>query len=381
MSAPPLIDALTAYHRETLAVAESLPEQALRQQYHPQLSPLGWHIGHCAFIETLWVQGELLGNPHEIRRWRALYQPELAYKPGRGQRLPGRAALTDWCRARHRENRAVLADPPATVRASALLQENYLHHFLLQHYAQHLETMDYIQAQRHGATYAAPEDPGLTAGWVDLPPGRFAVGCASVAAYDNEQERHWVSLPGARLAATPVSNGQFAAFMADRGYQRRELWDAEGWQWRCRHQVVAPGYWSAGADGHPARPGAPVRGVSHYEAQAYARWAGARLPHEFEWEAACRQGLLSGAGQVWEWCANAFHPYPGFLPFPYAGYSLAWYDGAHYVLRGASTATRAAVRRPSFRNFYTRDVRHVFAGLRLALPIAHKSPLSKSARH
>ena len=108
-----------------------------------------------------------------------------------------------------------------------------------------------------------------------------------------------------------------------------------------------------------------VHGINHYEASACAAWAGARLPHEYQWEAAHRSRQLDDVGRAWEWCANSFHPYNGFSAFPYEGYSTPWFDGTHYSLRGASLHTRPELRRASFRNFYTAEKRHIFAGLRL----------------
>ncbi|HKJ09285.1 MAG TPA: SUMF1/EgtB/PvdO family nonheme iron enzyme, partial [Gammaproteobacteria bacterium] len=109
----------------------------------------------------------------------------------------------------------------------------------------------------------------------------------------------------------------------------------------------------------------PVLGINHHEASAYAAWAGAQLPHEYQWEAACRLGLLEHTGRAWEWCANTFHPYEGFESFPYREYSTPWLGGDHYTLKGGSLHTRPPVKRASFRNFYEPDKRHIFAGLRL----------------
>jgi iron(II)-dependent oxidoreductase len=121
---------------------------------------------------------------------------------------------------------------------------------------------------------------------------------------------------------------------------------------------------------YPLSADQPVAGISHYEARAFAAWAGARLAHEYQWEVAQRLGLLEQTGRVWEWCENRFHPYPGFRPFPYPEYSQPWFDGRHYSLRGGSVHTRPAVRRASFRNFFEADKRHIFAGLRLVFPEA-----------
>ena len=108
-----------------------------------------------------------------------------------------------------------------------------------------------------------------------------------------------------------------------------------------------------------------LHGISRFEAVAFATWAGGRLPHEHQWEVACRLQRLEQTGRAWEWCDNSFYPYAGFKPFPYEEYSTPWFDGQHYSLRGGSLHTRPAIKRPGFRNFYQPQMRHIFAGLRL----------------
>ena len=112
-------------------------------------------------------------------------------------------------------------------------------------------------------------------------------------------------------------------------------------------------------------PTGSVYGISRYEAEAFAHWANARLPHEYEWETADRMKLLQNSGKVWEWCTNTLHPYTGFKAFPYEGYSVPYFDGTHYVLKGGSIYTQDVIHRPSFRNYYQSDKRHLFSGLRL----------------
>jgi iron(II)-dependent oxidoreductase len=173
-----------------------------------------------------------------------------------------------------------------------------------------------------------------------------------------------------------VSNAEYLAFMQDGGYRRKQLWSNAGWEWCRHHDVRHPDHWRQNEEGHWCGIGVrgtyqladtePVCGISHYEASAFARWAGGSLPHEYEWETACRLGVLQQTGRVWEWCENTFHPYQGFTAFPYPEYSQPWFDGRHYSLRGGSLHTRASVKRPSFRNFFEADKRHIFAGLRLS---------------
>lgn len=358
----------------------ALPNHHVNRQFDPDLSPIGWHIGHCAVVERFWVLETVLEEAADSEL-HSLYFPEFTEKSARGPRLPARDALLAWAARSHRETIAVLAEPRLRARAHPLMHDDYLLAFLQQHYAQHLETMRYVLARRAHVHHVPPDTGPLTPRApcgvrIELPAGRYRIGTTIIDAYDNERPTHEVELRAAWLAAHPISNAEFAGFMADDGYQRNTLWTARGWQWRCDKRIEHPagwcrsqyGHWyGVGPDGaHRLDPDTAIKGLSWFEADAFARWAGARLPHEYEWEAATRAGLLAGSGQAWEWCANTLHPYPGFRAFPYDGYSLPWCDGNHYVLRGASTATERAVRRPTFRNFFEPDKRYQFAGLRLA---------------
>jgi iron(II)-dependent oxidoreductase len=354
----------------------------VNRQFHPDLSPLGWHIGHCALTERYWLREVVLGETPDDDDLQALYFPENSRKDQRAAALPARDELLAWARALHDDNRALLAELPSRAGDHALVRDGYLVDFLAQHYAQHLETMAYVLAQRaltQANDLIVGEEPQLQRPAprpVRIAGGEYTIGCDALHAYDNERPGHRVTLEPATLARDPVSNAQFLAFIEDDGYRRRELWSDAGWRWREQEAVDLPVFWRrdhAGRrheltpDGPRALVGdAPVSGLGYWEAEAFARWAGARLPHEHEWEVLAGSGALGGIGQVWEWCANPLAPYPGFRPFPYDGYSMPWFDGNHFVLRGGSVHTRGAVRRTTFRNFYEPDKRHLFAGLRLA---------------
>ncbi len=240
-----------------------------------------------------------------------------------------------------------------------------------------------------------PDPVPLT--WRDVPGGLVEVGhdvAAPGFAYDNEGPRHRVWLEPFAIAERAVTNEDWLAFMADGGYARPELWLSDGWHTVQDHAWVAPGYWSQ-VDGswqvftsggvRPVRRAEPVCHVSFYEADAYARWAGARLPTEHEWEVAAEpvahlRGQLLDArrlhpglagrhmlGDVWEWTASAYLPYPGFVPVEGA---IGEYNGKfmcdQHVLRGASCATPAGHERPTYRNFFPAGARWAFSGLRLA---------------
>ena len=253
----------------------------------------------------------------------------------------------------------------------------------------------------------------------DIAGGAFMLGASEDTAFvfDNEKWAHEVTVPPFRMARTAVSNAEYAAFVDDGGYARRELWHDDGWAWRERAKASSPLYWVKTGRGWHARhgertvplaPNAAVLHVNWHEAQAYCAWAGRRLPSEAEWEfaaatspgglahkrrypwgdtppTAARANLFGGAGgpidvaalpdgdsawgvrqmfgNVWEWTADWFNAYPGFVRDPYKEYSEPWF-GNHKVLRGGCYATRAGLLRNTWRNFYTPDRRDVLAGFR-----------------
>ncbi|SDG32609.1 iron(II)-dependent oxidoreductase [Limimonas halophila] len=372
---------LEGLHRATRRIAEALTPAEVARQYHPLLSPIGWHLGHCALVERYWLRELCLGEPSDPGQ-HALYFPEFSAKDSRGQRVPERDALLTHVEREHAHHRALLADPPPALRDHPLMADSYLLHFLHQHHAQHLETIRFVLAQRAHREAPDPHAPATPAPAIPapetaaLPAGRVRVGWDDVRAYDNERPASEVDLAGGRIARHPVTNAEWLAFMADGGYRTNRWWSETGQAWREANAIAAPDAWRRAANGawvevtpdgvRPLDPDAPVMGVSWHEAAAFAAWADARLPHEHEWEAAARTGLLNGTGRVWEWCANALFPYPGFRAFPYEGYSVPWFDGRHMIARGGSAWTHDAVRRPSFRNFFEPEVRHAFTGLRLA---------------
>jgi ergothioneine biosynthesis protein EgtB len=255
-----------------------------------------------------------------------------------------------------------------------------------------------------------------------IPGGSFEMGSRGYPfAYDNEQPPHMVELDGFRMDRYPVTNGEYAEFIVAGGYTIRSLWSDAGWEWKEKNAVAAPLYWSR-KDGQARwrvremfnetelRADHPVAGVSWYEAMAYARFAGKRLPTEAEWEKAASwnaasqtkrrfswgddpasqgvanynfytwettpvtmhsegastYGCVDMSGNVWEWTVTVFDGYPGFAAYPYPEYSELWFDGDHRVLKGGSWATRLPLLRCSFRNFWRPGFRIAFAGFRCA---------------
>ncbi|NKB37834.1 MAG: SUMF1/EgtB/PvdO family nonheme iron enzyme [Gammaproteobacteria bacterium] len=354
------------------------------RQYHSELSPLGWHLGHYVYTETYWIQEALLGKTIIPDNEKALYIPELSVKADRSAALPGHQELCEWALDTQSKNLDSLNNALSETNDSILMKDNYLLFFLGQHYAQHIETAHYVLAQRQLQTasstgvFSALKPVPAEDKYVDIAAAEHRLGEANpLRHYDNECGDFLVELDAFAIAQRPLSNAEFLGFMEDGGYDNRNYWSKEAWAWRERHQINHPQHWRLDKEGNwygngsssacALEANAAVSGISYFEAEAVARWAGASLPHEYQWEAAKRTGGLKSSGEVWEWCSNSFHPYTGFRAFPYDGYSLPWFDDSHYVLRGHSVHSLPNIRRDSFRNFYQPDKRHFPAGLRLTL--------------
>ena len=234
-------------------------------------------------------------------------------------------------------------------------------------YRQDSEGPEALWRQRCGRSGGKPRD------WLAFDGGLVEIGHDGAGFhFDNEAPRHRQWLEPFELASTLVRNGEFAAFIADGGYRRPELWMSEGWAVLQERGWQAPRYWRGEeeftlAGLQPRDPQAPVRHLSWFEADAFARWAGARLPSEAEWEHASASGSLPEAfGWLWQWTASPYRPYPGFQPAPGA---VGEYNGkfmtSQFVLRGSCFLTPDGHARLPYRNFYPPASRWMAAGLRL----------------
>jgi ergothioneine biosynthesis protein EgtB len=217
-----------------------------------------------------------------------------------------------------------------------------------------------------------------TAVEIEFPGGLTRIGWEGEDfAFDNERPAHPVYLQPFKILSRPVTNADYLEFIEDGGYQNPRLWLSDGWDWVLREGCHAPLYWEKGCEFRftlsgmqPIAMNEPVCHLSYYEADAFARWKGARLPTEFEWEHAVRSRSLSmhGVGQVWEWTSSAYLPYPGFREFSgdFGEYNGKFMSG-QMVLRGGSIASPLGHVRHSYRNFFQPSARWQFTGLRLAL--------------
>jgi ergothioneine biosynthesis protein EgtB len=406
-----LADRFAAVRALSRAIAAPLSDADATIQPMPDASPAKWHLAHTTwFFETFVLRDHVAGYRRHDERWAYLFN---SYYEGEGDRharprrgmlsRPSLGEVLGWRSAVEEALLAVLdtLPPPALGLVELGLQHEQQH--------QELMLMDlmatFFENPLHPALWPAepapvapsPGDPV----WLARDPGLIGIGHDGAGfGFDSETPRHQVFLGAHALADRPVTNGEWAAFVADGGYRDPLLWLSDGWAWLRAEGISAPLYWIEadggwtrfGLDGvRPLDPAAPVCHISHYEADAFARWAGARLPTEAEWEHRAADadplgghqldaagpvqprptpagpGARDMIGNVWEWTASAFLPYPGFAP---AEGTVGEYNGkfmsGQMVLRGGCCATPRGHVRASYRNFFYPHQRWMFSGLRLA---------------
>jgi gamma-glutamyl hercynylcysteine S-oxide synthase len=420
-----IADLLTEARERTLLLVSGLSNEELHQQHDPLMSPIIWDIGHIAHFEELWLTQNLNG-PIEFSEMPGLYNP---FEHPRATRASLALPTLTEMMERLTEIRARVLDRLNTVEfddGNPLLRDGYVYNMVLQHEYQHNETILQTLQLKRGEPYhpprriSFPETSPSDGGMVKFEGGPVTIGTRdSSAAYDNERPEHTVQLRPFLIDREPVSNQRFIEFMADGGYERSELWSPAGNRWRAESAIKSPKYWSR-QDGEwisrtmditrRVPPTPPVCHVCFYEAEAYAKWAGKRLPTEFEWEAAAGWNPATGRaqsfpwgdsspdarsanidqlgfgaapigtyernvspigcygmiGDVWEWTSSDFRGYPGFESFPYKEYSEEFFGPEYKVLRGGSWATRPGAIRNTFRNWDYPIRRQIFSGFRCA---------------
>jgi len=416
---------LTRARERTLRLVD-FDDAELFRQYDPLMSPLIWDLAHIGQQEELWLLRG--GNPD---------------RPG--MLAPAVDGLYDAF-VHSRSSRVDLPLlPPAdahaycrTVRSKALdalevlpeadgsgVDPSFVYGLVISHENQHDETMLQALNLRSGPPILGAGTPlpagrrGVAGTSVLVPGGPFVLGVDALDephSLDNERPAHAVDMPSFHIGRVPVTNGEWRAFVEDGGYREPKWWSERGWPHRQGAQLVAPQFWEP--DGTRTRFGyveevpadEPVQHVTYFEAEAYAAWAGARLPTEVEWEKACawdpevgrRRRFPWGAsepttqlanlggdalrpapvgaypagasaygaeqmlGDVWEWTTSPLRPWPGFTPMIYRQYTQPFIDGDYKILRGGSWAVAPGILRPSFRNWDHPIRRQIFSGVRLA---------------
>ncbi len=380
-----IADALAGARARTTALLAPLDDAALTRQASPLMSPLVWDLAHIAHYEELWLLREIAGAPPTDELFDDVYD---AFRHPRAERptLPILGPVE--ARRFGADVRAHVLDVLAGIDldpSRPLLRDGFVYGMVAQHEHQHDETMlatlqlmeDFVHpdaAGWHPPAVGATDDGALS-----VAGGTYALGSDDDWVLDNERPIHDVEVAPFRIQRAPVTNRDFAAFVAAGGYDDERLWTPAGWAWRGEAGLVAPEFWTREAPGSWSRrrfgrvedvpPDEPVQHVCFYEADAFARWSGRRLPTETEWEVAAQVADAAGtplAGGVWEWTASDFDGYPRFEAFPYPEYSEVFFGPDYKVLRGGSWAVHPLVRRRSFRNWDYPIRRQIFSGFRCA---------------
>jgi ergothioneine biosynthesis protein EgtB len=386
LKADRLRDRYESVRARTAALAAPLTDADATAQSMPDASPAKWHLAHTSwFFETFVLRdhapGYQLFDPRFAYLFNSYYEAEGARQPRDIRGLLTRPDLATVFAYRLHVDAAMaraFAGFGAHVRA---LVELGTHHEE-QHQELLLTDILHLFAQNPLEPAYGAEPPatvaGAATGWIDYPGGVVSAGHSGGGfAFDCEMPAHRVLLPPFRLADRLVTNGEWIDFIADGGYATPSLWLSDGWALVGREGIAAPLYWERRdnewtsftlAGRRRVDPAAPVAHVSYYEADAFAAWAGARLPREAEWEAAARAfpQMPQLYDSRWQWTGSAFLPYPGFRP---AAGAVGEYTGkfmsGQFVLRGGSAATPAGHSRPSYRNFFYPHQRWQFTGVRL----------------
>jgi iron(II)-dependent oxidoreductase len=414
----------------TFTLVSPLSEEDLHVQHDVLMSPIIWDLGHIGHFEELWLVRNLEG-PVEFGEMPGIYNPFENPRRVRGQlALPSLGE----CHTMMNEIRARVLSRLSEVDFNSdnpLERDAYVYSMVLQHEYQHNETMLQALQLKQGTPYHAPRAYRAPApqSSTTLPPVgstvRFGGGSVKLgtndrsAAYDNERPLHESVIVPFRMDVYPVTNGEYLQFMRDDGYATRTLWSDAGWTWLEEAKVDSPKYWMRDGDNWCVRvmddvqsvdPNRPVCHVNQHEAEAFARWAGKRLPTETEWEVAAGWdaytkhmrafpwgdegathdhanidqlsfnvapigtyaanwsplGCYGMIGDVWEWTSSDFTKYPGYETFPYPEYSEVFFGSEYKVLRGGSWATRPGAIRNSFRNWDYAIRRQIFSGIRCA---------------
>jgi gamma-glutamyl hercynylcysteine S-oxide synthase len=420
---------LTLARERLLALIRSVPEAELTFQHSPLMSPPVWDIAHVANYEEQWLLRALGAPAASDGSLDGLYD---AFRHPRATRstlplLDVAQALAYAARVRAQTLAHLEALGEGAASGARLLEGGFVYGMVAQHEQQHIET---LLGTFQLVTRVALQPPGglpsprltppphLVRDEVCIPAGTVVLGSDGSWAYDNERPAHLRTLPAFFIDRTPVTNADFTHFIEEQGYQRPPFWSDAGWKHCLEAELAHPAYWRRAAEGwerrrfglwEPIVPEEPVAHVCWFEAEAYARWVGKRLPTEAEWEKAARwtpqdetaawpwgdappdaeranlwpvaghplrvgsfpggasaSGVLGLIGDVWEWTSSDFGPYPGFEAFPYREYSEVFFGGDYKVLRGGSWATAPLAARCSFRNWDLPIRRQIFSGFRCA---------------
>ncbi len=345
------------------------------------LSPIGWHLLHCLYVECIWIR-ELFLNDNNLKKELEKTADGINIPTiKRGNNLPEFKTLLKLCSKEFNNNINFVKDIQDKRISNKRATIKYIVKFLINHHCQHLETIKIILNLKNlyypkfadeKLKVITPENYKFKS--VFFKSDTYYLGTDNkFFSFDNEQPRHKTFIKNFSISKKLITIAEWLGFICDNGYNRKELWSLRGWSWKNKNNITKPLNWYmsdnklslCSPDGYiQPKKNKPVTNISFFELQAFAVWKKLKVPHEFEWEISYKKFIDKNL--VWEWCSNFFFPYKNFSPFPYSDYSVPWFNKEYYTMKGSSVYSEKEIKRATFRNFYQPNNRYIFSGGRLS---------------
>ena len=350
-------------------------EKFFKIKMYNDLSPIGWHIIHCLYVECIWIRSQFLDDNLLVNKLKNIADSISINPKNRGLNLPNYEYIYKLTKNEFTKNLIIIKNIKDKKKV------NYFVQFLINHHSQHLETikiiLNLINTKYNKATekcFSIVQSKTFKFDPVNIKEGIFEIGSNNNNnfSYDNEKPLNYIKLESFQIDKKLIRVDEWLGFIKEGGYKNKKFWSKSGWKWKYKNKILLPLGWALHKDNlsistpygfKKAENNTPVCNISYYELEAFAKWINLNIPHELQWEASFRK--IINKFNVWEWCNNYFFPYKGFKPYPYKEYSVPWFNNYYYTLKGASLFSEKELKRKTFRNFYKADVRYIFSGGRL----------------
>ncbi len=350
-------------------------EKLFELKIHHDLSPIGWHIIHCLYVECIWIRSQFLDDNKLVNKLKDIADGINIKPKNRGLNLPNYECLYKLTRSEFKKNLIFIQNIKEKKKVGYFIK------FLINHHSQHLETikivLNFINLKFNKATencFSTVEPKLFKFNPINIKEGIFKIGSKNNNfSYDNEKPLNSIKLESFEIDKKPIHINEWLGFIKEGGYKNKKFWSKSGWEWKYKNKIFLPFGWvfhknnlsiSTPYGFKKTNKDSPVSNISYYELEAFAKWVNLDIPHELQWEVSHHK--LINKFNVWEWCNNKFYPYKGFAPYPYKEYSVPWFNKNYYTLKSASIFSEKELKRKTFRNFYKANVRYIFSGGRLS---------------
>ena len=351
-------------------------EKFFKIKAHNDLSPIGWHIIHCLYVECIWIRSYFFEDNALVNKLKHIADSINTNPKNRGLNLPNYQYLYEFTKNEFKKNLIFIKQIKDKEKV------NYFVPFLINHHSQHLESikiilniinLKYSEVTEH--CFLKIDAKAFIFEPINIKKGFFKIGSINNKkfSYDNEKPVNHIKLDSFQIDKKLIKINEWLGFINIGGYKNKNLWSKAGWKWRCKNNVLLPLGWllnknklsiSTPYGFKKPKKENPVTNISYYELELFAKWLNYKLPNELQWEAAYSK--IIDKFKAWEWSRNKFFPYEGFTAFPYREYSVPWFNNYYYTLKGSSIYSEKEIKRKSFRNFHKPSVCFNFSGGRLS---------------